>query len=81
MTAATGMVFVIDDDESVRKGLKRLPGSAGHTSEVFKSANDFSGATTASRISVRDCRRKNAEVEQNRITPPGPSHRGTAGRA
>jgi FixJ family two-component response regulator len=37
------MVFVIDDDESVRKGLKRLLTSANYECEVFKSASDFLG--------------------------------------
>jgi FixJ family two-component response regulator len=36
-----GMVFVIDDDESTRKSLKRLLRSADYESEVFKSATDF----------------------------------------
>src|SRR5215468_10777705 len=36
-----GMVFVIDDDESMRKSLKRLLASAGHESEAFKSAAEF----------------------------------------
>ena len=39
--ARNGMVFVIDDDESVRKSLKRLLASSDYESEVFKSANDF----------------------------------------
>jgi FixJ family two-component response regulator len=41
MTAPAPFVFVIDDDESVRKGLKRLLRSANYESEVFKSASDF----------------------------------------
>jgi FixJ family two-component response regulator len=41
MTSPTPFVFVIDDDESVRKGLKRLLRSANYESEVFKSASDF----------------------------------------
>ena len=41
MTGATPFVFVIDDDESVRRGLKRLLRSANYESEVFKSASDF----------------------------------------
>jgi FixJ family two-component response regulator len=41
MTDAHGLVFVIDDDESVRKSLKRLLGSSDYESEVFKSASDF----------------------------------------
>jgi FixJ family two-component response regulator len=41
MTTATAMVFVIDDDESVRKSLKRLLDTARHETEVFKSASEF----------------------------------------
>lgn len=41
MTSPKRMVFVVDDDESVRKGLKRLLSSADYESEVFKSASDF----------------------------------------
>ena len=41
MTSQSQLVFVIDDDESVRKGLKRLLRSVNYESEVFKSASDF----------------------------------------
>ena len=41
MISPNPLVFVIDDDESVRKGLKRLLRSANYESEVFKSASDF----------------------------------------
>jgi FixJ family two-component response regulator len=41
MTSARPLVFIIDDDESVRKGLKRLLRSASYQSEVFNSASDF----------------------------------------
>ena len=41
MTTATAIVFVIDDDESVRKSLKRLLDTARHETEVFKSASEF----------------------------------------
>lgn len=41
MIAPNGMVFVIDDDESVRKGLKRLLQSANYQPELFESASDF----------------------------------------
>src|SRR4029077_4905096 len=41
MTSAQPLVFVIDDDESVRKGLKRLLRSANYESEVYESASDF----------------------------------------
>ena len=34
-------VFVIDDDASVRKSLKRLLDAARHKTEVFKSASEF----------------------------------------
>ena len=37
------MVFVIDDDPSVRKGLKRLLGSADYETEVFESASGYLG--------------------------------------
>jgi FixJ family two-component response regulator len=38
---ANSLVFAIDDDTSVRKGLARLLRSAGYKSEVFESAVDF----------------------------------------
>jgi FixJ family two-component response regulator len=41
MTSPKSIVFVIDDDEAVRKSLKRLLTSADYTSEVFKSATEF----------------------------------------
>ena len=41
MTSPKRMVFVVDDDESVRKGLQRLLSSADYETEVFKSASDF----------------------------------------
>jgi FixJ family two-component response regulator len=41
MTSPNSLVFVIDDDASVRKGLARLLRSAGYKSEVFESAADF----------------------------------------
>jgi FixJ family two-component response regulator len=41
MISPTAMVFVIDDDESVRKSLKRLLDAARFKTEVFKSASEF----------------------------------------
>jgi FixJ family two-component response regulator len=41
MIAANSLVFVVDDDASVRKGLTRLLRSAGYKSEIFVSASDF----------------------------------------
>ena len=35
------LVFVIDDDDSVRRALARLIRSAGHSVEVFASAQEF----------------------------------------
>jgi FixJ family two-component response regulator len=35
------LVFAIDDDSSVRKGLARLLRSAGYKHEIFESASDF----------------------------------------
>ncbi len=41
MTVPSALVFVIDDDASVRKGVSRLLRSAGYRSEAFESASDF----------------------------------------
>ena len=41
MMTPTAMVFVIDDDEAVRKSLGRLLGAAHYTIELFKSASEF----------------------------------------
>lgn len=41
MTTGTAMVFVIDDDASMRKSLKRLLDAAHHETELFKSASEF----------------------------------------
>ena len=41
MISPSPLIFVIDDDESVRKGLKRLLRSADYQSEAFPSADDF----------------------------------------
>src|SRR5947199_5066548 len=41
MTPSNALVFLIDDDASVRKGVSRLLRSAGHKSESYKSAADF----------------------------------------
>jgi FixJ family two-component response regulator len=41
MTPPKSLVFLIDDDASVRKGVARLLCSAGYESEIFESASDF----------------------------------------
>jgi FixJ family two-component response regulator len=41
MTAAASVIFVVDDDPSVRKSLTRVMTSAGYTVEAFASARDF----------------------------------------
>ena len=41
MTALNNVVFVIDDDEAVRKSLKRLLRAADYETEVFNSAADY----------------------------------------
>lgn len=41
MIDSTAMVFVIDDDESVRKSLNRLLDAAHYQTELFKSASEF----------------------------------------
>ena len=40
-TPPKSLVFAIDDDASVRKGLARLLRSAGYKSEIFELASDF----------------------------------------
>jgi FixJ family two-component response regulator len=41
MISSNSLVFLIDDDASVRKGVSRLLRSAGYKSEVFASASNF----------------------------------------
>jgi len=41
MIPSNSLVFLIDDDVSVRKGVSRLLRSAGYNSETFGSASDF----------------------------------------
>ena len=41
MTPANSLVFLIDDDASVRRGVSRLLRSAGYKSESYGSASDF----------------------------------------
>jgi CheY-like chemotaxis protein len=41
MKTPTAMVFVIDDDQSVRKSLRRLLDAANYDTEVFNSASEF----------------------------------------
>src|SRR5437762_14115534 len=41
MIPPKSLVFAIDDDASVRKGVARLLRSAGYNSETFESASDF----------------------------------------
>ena len=41
MIPSNSLVFLIDDDASVRKGVSRLLRSAGYHSEAFRSASDF----------------------------------------
>src|SRR5947199_9778963 len=41
MTTTTAMVFVIDDDASMRKSLKRLLDAACYKVELFTSASEF----------------------------------------
>lgn len=41
MTTAAGKVIVVDDDESVRRSLRRLLTGAGYEVEDFSSAEDF----------------------------------------
>ena len=45
MTITTAMVFVIDDDDSVRKSLERVLDAADCSVELFKSASEFLSRT------------------------------------
>ncbi len=45
MSEPESMVFVVDDDASVRRAIKRLISSVGPTVEVFGSAQEFLAAT------------------------------------
>ncbi len=45
--AAAGRVYVVDDDESVRRGLARLLGVSGYGCEVFASAAEYLAAPVA----------------------------------
>ena len=46
MITSTEMVFVIDDDEAVRKSLERLLGASHYRIELFKSASEFLSRST-----------------------------------
>ena len=41
MMSSTAMVFVIDDDQSMRKSLERLLDAASYKAELFSSASEF----------------------------------------
>jgi two-component system, LuxR family, response regulator FixJ len=41
MVAAQELVCVVDDDQSVRRGIRRLFKSAGYSAEMFASAEDY----------------------------------------
>jgi FixJ family two-component response regulator len=41
VSAATELVCVVDDDQSVRRGLRRLFRSAGYAAETFSAAEDY----------------------------------------
>jgi FixJ family two-component response regulator len=41
LTSLTAMVFVIDDDESMRKSVKRLLDAVHYQTELFQSASEF----------------------------------------
>ena len=49
MTADAPIVFVVDDDASVRKSLTRVMASAGYAVEAFASAADFLAPRTLAR--------------------------------
>jgi len=48
MSQKSVTVYVVDDDESIRRALKRLLRSAGYQAVTFESAEDFMEATSCS---------------------------------
>src|SRR6266567_3463139 len=46
MITATAKVFVIDDDQSIRKSLRRLLDASNYETEVFESASEFLSRST-----------------------------------
>lgn len=48
MSATAELVCVVDDDQSVRRGLRRLFKSAGYATEMFASAEDYLARETFS---------------------------------
>ncbi len=52
MTKDRPFVYVVDDDESVRRALSRLLRSAGYAVESFESASEF---MINARFSSKDC--------------------------
>jgi len=67
MMTPTAMVFVIDDDQSVRKSLERLLDAAHYRIELFKSASRVSLAFSPSRTFMHRCRRADAWTETESI--------------
>lgn len=47
MSKESFTVYVVDDDESIRRALKRLLRSMGYQAVTFKSAEDFMEATSS----------------------------------
>jgi FixJ family two-component response regulator len=56
MMTPTATVFVIDDDEAVRKSLGRLLGAAHYRIELFRSASEFLSRSAHPRTFMRRCR-------------------------
>ena len=58
MISRDSLVFLIDHNKSVRKGVARLLCSAGYTSEVFEPASDFLARApqTGPRCAILDLR-------------------------
>jgi FixJ family two-component response regulator len=50
MSDATPIVFVVDDDDAVRRALTRLIRSAGYSVECFGSAREFLEASLSHRV-------------------------------
>ena len=60
MTEADAIVFVVDDDEPMRKSLQNLIGSVGLKVEAFASAQEFLRSKLIGRAGLPRARREAA---------------------
>ena len=64
MTAATPLVYIVDDDASVRRSLTRLIAAAGYRVQAFGSAHEYLGRERE--VMLRLARRRDSDLEEAR---------------